>query len=378
MRSNGLVGLFGRRAAIGAKYAAVFLMIVAATSWSAESEDAICRTDLLLSRGPRNGGMVYANRHERKPVFGLTPNDLVVARISREQGECIGEWAQITGVAPRLVAPRDELYFGGTIHLEELVPTRLESMPGTRAVNGVRRVELVSAWHNDFYQVAEYSTALGPVLSIVVHTRPGLGFVSSMYYLDSGNRPHWIFCGEYEEVLLLVPGLQVVSEVRGAGDVPDVVAFKPPFGLICWRWQGDRFTPVFPTAAEFWLLGKLLLRGYSWCLSLLGACSLIYIAGLRSIVTRKAAVLCLVGWSVILTLAVSTPAPALSFTGFVLIVTTLLPGAWLAIREARESDHRWGRDAWVSLGLIWLFSITLPFCFALAAGWWETHGIAFP
>lgn len=60
--------------------------------------------------------------------------------------------------------------------------------------------------------------------------------------------------------------------------IPDIVAFVPPLGPVCWRWDGERYRRALPTASEATTLVGMTLAGLGGTVAL-AACLLVLALG---------------------------------------------------------------------------------------------------
>ncbi len=352
---------------------------------------------LLLATGTKMGVPLYKpshygyepdQKHRQAPRASLLPDDLVIAH-----GEISGynmpgpvpmqtnngpssntSWVRIYAVhSPSGKRPRSELSWATCARISDLVPIRLDAVPGLAVAPSRIHTKLDEFWARQSYGLAQYDTEIGTVISLLYTS--GTGYC--VYRLDERNRIHWMFTAAYQGSLyMLFPGLRVVPECRGADGVPDILAFQPPLGLVCWRWQGERFAVALPRLREIPLLLGLLLQGYIWWLSILVALAPAYFLGLRHVMARSHAVVLLAWWGIFIGLGIMTSQFLQRiFLGIMLGALVVVVG-WIALTH---KPHK------VTLGRLCL-SVVLPVVFSLALilwlimleGYFEVNGIGMP
>jgi len=341
---------------------------------------------LLLARGPAGGAAVYEGdaehfgpdeKHAHAPWASLMPEDLVIAHIPTQftgparQLHLQGEWARLwaVGLPPNL--PRLEVASTMAARVADLVPVRLDSIIEAPANDKGLHARLEPSFAGWRYDITQYDTALGPVISLI----DSQGGEHSLYRLNEDNIVHWMFCGAYGGTLyMLLPAMRVVSQCRGADGVPDILAFQPPLGLVCWRWQGKRFAVALPRLREIPLLLAFLLHGYLWWLSVLIALAPVYLLGLRHIMPWRQALALVSWWGILIGLDLVTP--RFLQTTFLSIMAAPL----IAILVWVVATHRPRTISVVRLGLsvgLWLIcSVALVFWLMFIEGYIKFYGMS--
>ena len=100
----------------------------------------------------------------------------------------------------------------------------------------------------------------------------GSGWLISRYMLDSP---------------LSRASLQVVEETVRGPKAPDVLAFVPPVGLVCWRWDGGRYHRALPTLPEVRALLRIGLAGADLAMGFLACAAVLIAAGWRLTATPE-------------------------------------------------------------------------------------------
>ncbi len=345
-------------------------------------------TLLLLARGPADGADVYyrhgdeyepSDKEKEKVWTSLTAQDLVVAHIPSQnakqggQSQARGQWAHTWGVALWPDFARTKLKYTAT-RIRDLVPVRLDALMGTAANMKEPRTRFFSPFRHYSYEVAQYDTERGSVVSLMVD-----GFVCQhcMYSLDEDNTVEWMFCGEYGPTLyLFFPGLRVVPECRGAQGVPDIVAFQPLVGLVCRRWDGERFRPALPRLREVPLMIGRLRQGYIWWLSVLVALTPVYLLGLRHVMARGNALALLAWWGILLVVGCVTSFLLSGWFGAIMLGVLAALGVWI-VGTYRQREVSLGRLC-LSVVLGSACSVALLFWLVVVYGYFEVHGIGVP
>jgi len=124
------------------------------------------------------------------------------------------------------------------------------------------------------------------------------------YQVRADGSMEWLISRHVVDSPLSRACLRVVEETVQGESVPDVLSFIPPVGLVCWRWDAQRYRRALPTPAE---VGTLLCTGFAGAAFAIGCLA-------------WAGILAAAGWR--LTAAPDAPARA----GW---VTAALLAAWL-------------------------------------------------
>lgn len=345
---------------------------------------------LLLARGPAPGAYVYDCEYDKyqptganklNPQTSLTHQDLIVAEIplvSRERGKILrpeAEWARIIGVSLAPGNSRMKLCYSVCTRLADLVPVQLDSVVSNPGNGTKARAKLLPCFHRFFYHLAQYDTPLGPMMSLMLD---GAGeYVYCMYRINHDHGVEWIFSTGYSASLSFVfPGLRVVPECRGTDGVPDILAFQPPVGLVCWRWNGERFVPALPRLRELPLLLGLLLQGYLLWLSVLVALAPAYFVGFRQLMTRAHALALLAWWSIFIGLGTVTPDfMVVSFLAIMLFALFVV-AIWIVVTR-KPQKLMLGR-LYLSILLLVVFSLAFILWLLMLEGYFEVNGIGMP
>lgn len=352
---------------------------------------------LLLATGTEAGVPLYEpgyysyepdQKQRTAPRASLIPGDLVVAHAKASDSHgpgtgtdeaddgplAEGGWARIYAVhCPSGASPRTELSWPKSGRMKEFVAVRLDAVPGVSADGDSLRVSLREYWSRQSYLVRQYDTEVGAVISLT--------YVDCaehcVYLVNENGGVRWMFWAAYAPTSwILFPAFRVVPECRGAEDVPDIVAFQPPVGLVCRRWDGERFGPALPRLREVPLMVGLLLQGYIWWLSVLVALTPVYLLGLRHVMAPGKALALMAWWGIFLGVGYVTPDFLHSTLGAIMLGVLAALAVWI-VGTYRRREVSLGRLG-LSVVLTVVCSAGLLFWLLVVYGHFEVHGIGVP
>lgn len=150
--------------------------------------------------------------------------------------------------------------------MEELVPIA-ERHDGDAA-----SMHLGDMWHTAQYWVLWSSGEDGPSVSILEHSYRLSPWLLSIYNLDDAGHVRFCTVRRYQAVMGIVPSVALISAAHGEErKLPVIVAFQPPFGLMCLRWSAGAYRSGMPDARQSIMMAQMIARGYSpWAVVALG------------------------------------------------------------------------------------------------------------
>lgn len=191
----------------------------------------------------------------------LLPGEFAVARYPL-RADSLDEPLQVVAVAPEGVDMRDALSSPYDIDARSLRPGSLDGVQGVHADVAFLEASMVSFWHRDAFEVGQTRGDTAPVMwaAEVGEDHERIFTDLSIYRLQRNGTAECLWSSYHEGWLFLnTPDVRLVP--RLSGDPPSVVAFQPPFGLGCWRWDGVEDRPVVPRGPEWRMLWATITNG---------------------------------------------------------------------------------------------------------------------
>jgi hypothetical protein len=199
------------------------------------------------------------------------------------------KWAVGEAVSPLFGGVRFELAGLKCVPRSDVVPVSLDQLGVSHEDRRGNTVELFELFpQGESILLTQYGPDGSEILSIVrADNREGFPDIRfSLYQIGANKEVHWVAVRPLYSLLFMFSGLCFDSSARAAGRVPDILAFQPPVGLVCWRWHEGTLRPGVPTFSQALLLMGLAARGYILWIGALLFVVAMRVAGVHLVMAR--------------------------------------------------------------------------------------------
>ena len=193
------------------------------------------------------------------------------------------EWFEVGSVAPvgDAEGARLETQGGWAVRREDVRPASLTQLGFKWRRGRIGPIDLMPAITrmDHWAAAAQYQTRAAQVISVIYSDS------HTVYAVDGENRIQVLLARRYSDprprsapFRVMSPGVRASRGLSDVASPPDILAFMPPLGFVCWRYGGEHYRPGIPGIGQAIVLLGLWVRGCSPCLSALALIAILAVA----------------------------------------------------------------------------------------------------